>query len=265
MNEHYLPILRSLYLLRRIGENDIVLERILGPFTPSGNLSQAKKALEELRRLGLIISPVSEERIAINPDRFNDVIRLLDPEPDPSIKNITPFEESISEIFHKVPFNTTEGSHRVKGITDTYSFHRKRSDPNYIVVFLVSDNQKKNTIHLGSIFDENSLYRRTVKGIDEKFQNRVFTKAMMNELGKDIVGNRQPPKALIDMMKYDGYVIFIDDQHFQRTSKQIPPSQNLQRFFQDKENLENNKEVTRLELKNDSSESIESRKKENEY
>jgi len=122
----------------------------------------------------------------------------------------------------------------VKGVTDTYSFHKKRYDANYIVVFLVSNNQKKNTIHLGSIYDKNSLYRRALEGVDKKFANRVFTKAMMNELGKDIVGNRQPPKALIDIMRHEGYIIPIDEKHFQRTVKQIPQERSIKKFFDEK-------------------------------
>ena len=231
MNEHYFSILRRLFILRRIGPNDIVLERILGPFGPSGDLNKAKIALDELRKFGLVISPSSENRISINPDRYNDVINLLNPETDPIIKNIKPLEESIPKNFHRVSFLTTEGAHRVKGIIDVYSFHRNRSDRDDIVVFLVVDNQKKSTIHLGSIYDPKSLYRRALLGIEGKFGHTVFTKAMMIELGKDIVGNRQPPKALIDMMIFDGYVIPIDEKHFQRTVKPIPPERGIKSFM----------------------------------
>lgn len=231
MNKHHLPILRRLFLLRKVADDDITLELILGPFVPTGDIHKARKALDELRKLGLVISPKSEERISINPERFNDVARLLDPTIDSTVKNIIPLEEAIPKIYHKVPFLTTEGSHRVRGVTDTYSFHRKRSDPNYVVVFLISDNQKKTTIHLGSIYDKNSLYRRALVGIEQKFRRSVFTKAMMNELGKEIVGNRQPPKALIDMMIYDGYVIPIDEKHFQRTVKPIPPEKSIKSFM----------------------------------
>lgn len=230
MNEHYSGILRRLYILRKIGDNGIVLEKILGPFAPSGDSKKAKLALEELKQLGLVISQ-TEDRISLNPDRYNDIIRLLDPEPDPIIQNIKPFEESIPKNYHRVPFLTTEGSHMVKGVIDTYSFHKNRSDPEDIVVFLLADYQKKNTIHLGKISDPKSLYRRALLGIEKKFGSRVFTKAMMNELGKEIVGNRQPPKALIDMMIHEGYVIPIDEKHFQRTVKPIPPEKGIKNFM----------------------------------
>jgi len=243
VNEHYFSILRRLYLLRRIGENDIVLERILGPFAPSGDLMKAKQALDELVKLGLIIKPKSRDRISINPEHYTDVIRLLDPEPDPAIKNIKPLEDAIPKTYHKVPFLTTAGSHRVKGTIDTYSFHRKRSDPDYIVVFLVSDNQKKSTIHLGSIYDLKSLYRKALLGIDKKFGGTIFTKAMMNDLGKEIVGNRQPPKALIDMMIFDGFVIPKDGKHFQRTVKEIPSAKSIESFIESKTDDISNKIV----------------------
>ena len=235
MNKHHLPILRRLFLLRKVADDDIALELIMGPFIPTGDLQKAQKALDELRNLGLVISPKSEERISIDPERVNDVARLLDPTIDSTVKNIIPLEEAIPKIYHKVPFLTTEGSHRVKGVTDTYSFHRKRSDPNYVVVLLISDNQKKTTIHLGSIYDKNSLYRRALVGIEQKFRRSVFTKAMMNELGKDIIGNRQPPKALIDMMRFDGFIIPIDEKHFQRTVKEIPQEKSIQNFIQRKQ------------------------------
>jgi len=232
VNDHYFAILRRLFILRRVGNNDIVLERVLGPFGPSGSMKKAKLAINELRKFGLVISPKSEDRISINPDRLEDVIRLLDPEPDPAIKNIKPLEDSIPKTYHKVPFLTTEGSHRVKGVTDTYSFHKSRSNNDYIVVFLVCDNQKKNTIHIGSIYDPKSLYRRALLGLHSKFKQRVFTKALMSELGKEIVGNRQPPKALIDIMIYDGFVIpVVDEKHFQLTSKPVPQEKSIKNYM----------------------------------
>ena len=158
MNDHYFSILRRLYTLRKVGPNDIVLERILGPFAPSGDSRKGKNAIDELRKLGLVISPKSNDRVSINPERFNDVLRLLNPVQDPAIKNIKPLEDSIPKNIHKVPFMSKEGSHRVKGVIDVYSFHRKRLDPDDIVVYLVNDNQKKNTINLGSIYNPNSLY-----------------------------------------------------------------------------------------------------------
>lgn len=135
-------------------------------------------------------------------------------------------EDMVSKSFEKTPFLVTEGSHKVKGIIDKYAFHKNKLDSK-IIVYLVSDNQKKSTIRLGALGDRNSLYRRALLGIDSEFGTLVFTKAMMNKLGSSIVGNRQPTKALIDIMIYDGYVIPIDEKHFMRTSKGIPPANGL--------------------------------------
>jgi hypothetical protein len=206
-----------------VGKEFITIEKIISCFPPRYQ-SRVIPTVDELMKLG-IIEKVNGG-ISIKRDRRDDVCRLMDPAPDPIIKSIKPIEDTIPKSFDKTPFLVTEGGHKVKGVIDKYAFHKNRFDSK-IIVYLVSDNQKKSTIRLGSLSDRNSLYRRAILGIDSKFGTKVFTKAMMNQLGSDIVGNRQPTKALIDIMIYDGYVISIDDKHFMRTSKEVPPVNGL--------------------------------------
>lgn len=224
MTDYCLTILRILLYLGRVGKDTITVSHLIS-FMPQKTAMKISNTIAELAHLGLI-ERTAEDRISIRRERRDDVCRLMDPEPDPIIKSIKPIEDTIPKSFEKTPFLVTEGGHKVKGVVDKYAFHKNRFDSK-IIVYLVSDNQKKSTIRLGTLTDRNSLYRRALLRIDSTFGTKVFTKAMMNQLGSDIVGNRQPTKALIDIMIYDGYVIPIDDKHFMRTSKEAPPANGL--------------------------------------
>lgn len=210
--------------LGRVGKDTISIKKIAS-CVPAKYYSKVLPTIEELVQLGMI-GMTTDGKISIKRERRTDVCNLMDPVPDPIIKNIKPIEETIPRTFENTPFLITEGSHRVKGVIDKYAFHKSKFDSK-IVVYLVSDNRKKNTIHLGSIHHRNSLYRRALLAIDTKFSTKVFTKAMMNQLGTSIVGNRQPTKALIDIMIYEGYVIAIDEKHFMRTPKPPPAEEGL--------------------------------------
>lgn len=224
MTDYCLTILRVLLYLGRVGKDTITVNHLLS-FVPNTVTNKIITTIAELTQLGFI-ERTSDDKISIRRERRDDVCRLMDPEPDPVIKSIKPIEDTIPKSFDKTPFLITEGSHKVKGVIDKYAFHKNKFDSK-IIVYLVSDNQKKSTIRIGSLTDRNSLYRRALLGIDSEFGTTVFTKAMMNKLGSAIVGNRQPTKALIDIMIFDGYVIPIDDKHFMRTSKGVPPANGL--------------------------------------
>ena len=224
MTDYCLTILRVLLYLGRVGKETITIAQIIS-CVPQVAATKIHNAIIELIQLGFIDKTV-EERISIRRERRDDVCRLMDPAPDPIIKSIKPIEDTIPKSFDKTPFLVTEGGHKVKGVIDKYAFHKNRFDSK-IIVYLVSDNQKKSTIRLGAIADNNSLYRKALIKIDETFGITVFTKAMMNQLGSEIVGNRQPTKALIDLMIYDGFVIQLDEKHFMRTSKGVPPANGL--------------------------------------
>jgi len=40
-----------------------------------------------------------------------------------------------------------------------------------------------------------------------EFRGQIFTKSNLYDLGKDVEGNRQQPKAIVDMLIFYGYVI----------------------------------------------------------
>ncbi len=224
MTDYHLTVLRVLLYLGRVGKDTVTVNHLVS-FVPGVITNRIFTTIAELVQLGFI-ERTTDDKISIRRERRDDVCRLMDPEPDPIIKSIKPIEDTIPKSFDKTPFLVTEGSHKVKGVIDKYAFHKNKFDSK-IIVYLVSDNQKKSTIRLGALVDRNSLYRRALVGIDSKFGTKVFTKAMMNQLGSSIVGNRQPTKALIDIMIFDGYLIPIDDKHFMRTSKEAPPANGL--------------------------------------
>ena len=66
--------------------------------------------------------------------------------------------------------------------------------------------------------------------MNKKFGVLGFTKAQIRELGSNIVGNRQPVKALIDLLEYEGFIDKIDKKHYRRTEKKIPPSNGIDNF-----------------------------------
>ena len=224
MTNYNLTVLRVLLHLGRVGKDSITISNIVN-CVPKRNSAKLKEAIDELTHHGFI-DRVSYDRISIKRERRDDVCRLVDPEPDQIIKNIKPIEETMSNEYEKKPFLITTGGHKVKGVINKYTFHKSKHNSN-IVVYLVSNNQKKSTIQLGSICDRNSLYRKALIGIDSKFGNQSFTKAMMNQLGSSIVGNRQPTKALIDIMIYEGYLIQTDSKYFVRAPKLIPEANGL--------------------------------------
>ena len=224
MTDYCLTMLRILFYLGRVGKETITVNKILSCM-PVAVATRIRDTITDLVRLEFI-EKTPDDRISIRRERRDDVCRLMDPEPDPAIKSIKPIEDTIPKSFDKTPFLVTEGGHKVKGVVDKYAFHKNKFDSS-IIVYLVSDNQKKSTIKLGNLTDRTSLYRRALLGIDSKFGTNVFTKAMMNQLGSVIVGNRQPTKALIDIMIFDGYIIQIDDKHFMRTSKNAPLTNGL--------------------------------------
>jgi len=207
---------------------------------PDLHIEKAKKDLRDLIERNYVQRRVptndevsknpSIDLVAINPERYRDIKRMINPDADPFVKEIKPIEDQLPEGYEERPFLTTKGSHMVKGVRDSYHFYKKLSDENYVSVFLISDAKFKKPIHMGSIYENNSLYRKTITGIDKKFGVLGFTKAQMRELGSDIVGNRQPPKALIDLLEYEGFIDKIDKKHYRRTEKKVPPASSIDNF-----------------------------------
>ncbi len=230
MSEYQFAILWRLLCLGGRACKWILSDIIINAF-PSEYHKKARSELKELVTKNYVLQNTSNQ-ICINPERFEDVKRLVNPDADPFIKEIKPIEDQIPEGYEPRPYFTTKGSHRVKGVIDNYCFYRKTTDQNYFVAFLISDGKIKSTINLGSIFSSDSLYRRALEKIDKLFGRRGFAKAQLREFGADIVGNRQPIKALIDLMVKEGYLMQTDTKHWERTPQVIPAAHTIDEFIE---------------------------------
>lgn len=217
---------------------------------PDIHIEKAKRELKDLIERNYVqrriptnyesLKNMSIDLVAINPERYQDIKRMVNPDVDSFIKEVKPIEDQLPKGYEERPFLTTKGSHMVKGVRDSYYFYKKSLDENYVSVFLISDGKLKNRIHIGSIYENNSLYRKTISGIDKKFGVLGFTKAQIRELGSDVVGNRQPVKALIDLLEHEGFIDKIDKKHYRRTEKKVPTVRTLEKFMK--------KEKTRIKI-----------------
>lgn len=212
-----------------MGHKHTSVENALRGF-PKSARGDGERAYMDLVKWNIVIrKPTSYgDQIAINPTALHDVKQILNPLTADKLKDGPPLEESMNPAFEKKPFHRTYGEKTVKGVNALYSFHKKadgdgkinEDDP--ILAYVVTEGGKKSPIHLGAIAESGSLLRTAVERMDSMFKGQPFTKPHVYSLGKDIEGNRQPPKAIIDMLIYFGYVIPVGEKHFQRTNKQLP-------------------------------------------
>lgn len=233
-NEFHLPILKVLFYMGCINEKVIDLCLVIGKF-PEHVQHKARIAMTELIAWGYVDCKTTTkgDLISLSMDRLEDVRRWINPNPNVVVEDNKPLEDYLPKEYERNPILVTKGDHEVKGVSIAYRFHRKKSDPTSRKVFLDANGKRRPSITLGSIHDPNSLYRKGVEGIQNLCAYTVFTKAKLNELGDEIVGNRQPIKVLIDIMIFDGYLIQVADDHYQRTIKQIPPLQSIDNFNQE--------------------------------
>src|SRR5439155_17937952 len=139
-----------------------------------------------------------------------------------AVKDKPPVEYSYDSKYEQQPFHKTKGDKRVRGTYGIYSYHKNLFDPTILIAYIIIDGERRGTIKLGSFFDKNSLLSNAIKKIDEKYWFRQFSKADLRSLGRDIEGNRQPPKAIIDMLLYHGYIVLKGDKYYERTERQLP-------------------------------------------
>lgn len=222
LGQHDYGILDRLYNLRCIGGKHTSRENVLKGFY-SHERGIAEKKLDELIKRNYIIpKPTSYgEQISLNPSMIVDIKNFLNPSEN-KIEDKPPLEDSINPKYEKRPFKVTEGDKMVKGVRAKYSYHRNLYDNSRIVAYIVVNGEKTGVVELGSFNNPESLLSKAVRGIDKKFKGMPFTKPDLYSLGKDIEGNRQPPKAIIDMLIHFGYSIPKGKRHYQRTPKQLP-------------------------------------------
>ncbi len=208
--------------MRCIGDRHTAHEDAIKGFKTSDR-GEANEAYEELVRRGYLIRKQTSygEQVSLNVNFINDVKNLLNPS-EHIIKDKPPLEDFLDPSYEKRPFHITEGDHTVKGVRAKYRYHTHLNDPSRIICYVVVEGEKKSAIEFGSFNNPESLLSKAVRRIDTKFKGQPFTKPDLYGLGKDIEGNRQPPKAIIDMLLHFGYIIQQGKRHYQRTTKKLP-------------------------------------------
>ena len=219
MQETHRTVLRHLWHCGCIGGRHTSKENTVKIF-PSNKKRAGKKAIEELIRRNLIIAkPTSYgQQISLNPRLIRDIKRLINPSEKLSDGV---YENSLRSGYAQRPFHKTRGQHPVRGAKAEYRYH-KGTQSDVIVCHVVVNGVRKSTINLGSFSDPTSLLAKAVRGIDANFRGRVFKKAHLHVLGREIVGNKQPIHAIIEMLLHFGYCTQTSARHYERTTKQLP-------------------------------------------
>ncbi len=219
---YHVAILERLYNLRCIGGKHTSRENALRGF-PKSERGEGSDALEDLVRRNYIILKRTSygDQIFLNLQHIQDIKRILNPGTSIALDK-PPIEESLNTRYDKRPCHTSLGDKLVKGIRAKYSYHRGLSDSSKFIAYVIVDGEKKSSFELGSTNEKESILSKTVRGLDAKFGKRVFTKPDLYSLGKDIEGNRQLPKAIVDVLIIEGYVEQIGKRKYQRTNKQLP-------------------------------------------
>lgn len=111
----------------------------------------------------------------------------------------------------------------IRGVTGKYLYFR--NEENNYIAFIVGSSGKEYRIMLGKINDKDSKLRQV---LDHLSVDKSFHKADLNyKLPPSIVENRQPIKAALDVLEFEGYVKKTGEklgisEEYVRTSK-IPP------------------------------------------
>jgi hypothetical protein len=146
-----------------------------------------------------------------------------------AIKNVSPlckdYSKAIEELIPKKytsQFLITKGEHDSRYGLAKYVFCAKKKNTDDITCLVVK-NSKYASIHLGSIYDKESLVSRFLDHVDTKLGKNEFTKEYLQTiLPKDIVRNRQPLKALTDYLCHISFLKRIEypaSTKFMRTGK----------------------------------------------
>lgn len=138
-----------------------------------------------------------------------------------------PVEELIPKKY-SVPFLISEGEKLVHGKVSTYAFCHTSTDPDDVTCFVINYKRNIKSIHLGSVFDPNSMISLFLKEIDAKFKNILFTREdLKTNLPKKLIQNNQPTKAVVEYLCHKNFLIRHDYNlsrwsKFERTGKLHP-------------------------------------------
>jgi hypothetical protein len=162
--------------------------------------SKVPASIEQLKQSGYLVEDVGGLGSILSVPKFmnRDAVRSV----SPLSKDYSKAIEEIIPKKYTSPFLITEGEHNSRYGIAKYVFCAKKKNTDDITCFLVK-NSKYTSIHLGSIYDSESLVSWFIDEIDAKVGKKEFTKEYLQTiLPKEIVGNRQPLKALTDYLSH---------------------------------------------------------------
>ena len=194
---------------------------------PKSERGAGKRAIKDLIKWNYIITKKTGcgDHVSLNPGLLNDIRNHLDHNVDSG--DFPPRARPISDLKTQ-PITVTRGEKIVKGAAAEYRYHESAAEPG-LYACLVSVRNQQHKIVLGSFSDPDSLLARAVRGLDSI--KPTFTKADLNSLGPQIVGNKQPVHAIVDMLCKFGYMRSAGGKKYARTSKQLPRPP-MDRFLQ---------------------------------
>jgi len=229
-DKYHKAILRRLYNSGEFNLRHTPIENATKGF-PKSDIGRAKEALDDLIKWDYIKIKKTHhgKDVYLNIKRKADIEKILEPDL-PYILNYTnerdtsPLETYINEGYENKPFFISKASHNILGRTPSeYRYHKNSNSE--ILTIIPSKGQEPYRIRLGSFSDPKSLLSKALVKIDKKFGKEVFNRADLNDLDRDIVGNKQNLKAVIDMMIFYKYLNEIKrGKTYQRTERKRPPS-----------------------------------------
>lgn len=177
-------------------------------------------ALSRLRELGYIVVDLTSSSCVVSvPEHMRkDAFKLVFP--GTLVPHTTPMEEQIPAGYNTTPLFTAKGEKTIKDANAEYWFCSKANQPDTIVCFIFMKGELKQRINLGSLSDFASLASQALRNIDNIFEKRVFLKKdLVHRLPHEIVGNRQPIKAITEYLCHENYLVRMEGSKFQRTGK----------------------------------------------
>ena len=212
--------MRKLYYSNCIGERHTSKEDALKSIAKSER-GQAASAYDDLRKWGFLQIKRTGygEHVSLYHSRLPDVQALINPNPELAVKDRPPLESTMDKDYEAMPFLETYSEKGGK-----YTYHNARDGSEKIKAYISGEGENVYPINIGGSTESDSLIVKAVKRIDEKFPGRAFERAEMYDLGRDIVGNKQPIKAILDVLLYHNYIIEVHTNYYKRTTKQLPKS-----------------------------------------
>jgi hypothetical protein len=178
------------------------------------------KALSHLGDLGYTVVDLTSSGCVVSvPEHMRqDTFKIVFP--GSLTQEETPIEDQIPKGFNNTPLFTAKGEKTIKAANADYWFCSRTNEPDFIVCFVFMRGVLTHSINLGSLSDFGSLISQALRKIDDIFESKPFLKSdLVHRLPHEVVGNRQPIKAITEYLCYEKYLVRMVGSKFQRTGK----------------------------------------------